>query len=168
MSINFSAGPAVLPECVLEEVAANMVDYHGSGMSLLEMSHRGTIFAQIHRETLALLRELLSVPENALHSLVARRRSLTVCNGSAELVGGWQLRLATIVNGVWSKKAAAEAAKFCHVNVLGTGSGRTVPPSDSIDVPNDAAYLYYCQNETVNGLEFNYVPECPELCSSCE
>ena len=53
---NFSAGPAVLPECVLEEVAANMVDYHGSGMSLLEMSHRGTIFSQIHRETLARLR----------------------------------------------------------------------------------------------------------------
>jgi phosphoserine aminotransferase len=157
---NFSAGPAVLPEEVLQEVADNMVNYQGQGLSILEMSHRGSTFAQLHEETKALIRELLQVPDT--HDILFLQGGghtqfamvpLNLLGAAAEAT--------YIVNGVWSRKAAAEAEKFCHVNTILAADG-SVPPSDSINVPNDAAYLYYCQNETVNGVEFNYTPAGPD------
>lgn len=157
---NFSAGPAVLPVQVLEQVAADMVNFQGQGMSLLEMSHRGKTFTQIHEETKDLIRELLNVPET--HDILFLQGGghtqfamvpLNLLGAAAEAT--------YIVNGVWSRKAAAEAAKFCHVNTITAPDG-AVPASDAINVPNDAAYLYYCQNETVNGVEFNYTPSGPD------
>ena len=158
---NFSAGPGMLPVPVLEEVAREFVDYHGSGMSLLEMSHRGQIFTQIIRETRDLLRELLSVPETHDILFLQGGGHMQFAMVPLNLLGA-AAEASYIVNGVWSKKAAAEAGKFCRVSVIGTPSRAQVPHPDSINVPNDAAYLYYCMNETVNGLEFNYNPECPE------
>lgn len=158
---NFSAGPGMLPVPVLEEVAREFVDYHGSGMSLLEMSHRGQIFTQIIRETRDLLRELLSVPETHDILFLQGGGHMQFAMVPLNLLGA-AAEASYIVNGVWSKKAAAEAGKFCRVSVIGTPSRAQVPHPDSINVPNDAAYLYYCMNETVNGLEFNYIPECPE------
>ena len=158
---NFSAGPGMLPVPVLEEVAREFVDYHGSGMSLLEMSHRGQIFTQIIRETRDLLRELLSVPETHDILFLQGGGHMQFAMVPLNLLGA-AAEASYIVNGVWSKKAAAEAGKFCRVSVIGTPSRAQVPHPDSINVPNDAAYLYYCMNETVNGLELNYIPECPE------
>ena len=158
---NFSAGPAVLPEAVLQEVADNMVDYHGQGMSLIEMSHRGVTFSQIIRETKDMLRDLLRVPETHDILLLQGGGHMQFAMVPLNLLGA-AAEATYIVNGIWSKKAAAEAQKFCHVNVIGTGARAAVPDAEDIIVPNDAAYLYYCMNETVNGLEFNYVPACPD------
>lgn len=158
---NFSAGPGVLPVPVLEEVAKEFPDYHGTGMSLVEMSHRGQIFSQIIRETRDLLRELLSVPETHDILFLQGGGHMQFAMVPLNLLGA-AAEASYIVNGVWSKKAAAEAGKFCRVSVIGTPSRAQVPHPDSINVPNDAAYLYYCMNETVNGLEFNYIPRCPD------
>ncbi|MDO4937235.1 MAG: 3-phosphoserine/phosphohydroxythreonine transaminase [Sutterellaceae bacterium] len=158
---NFSAGPGVLPVTVLEEVAAQMVDYHGQGMSLVEMSHRGATFTQIIRETKEMLRDLLSVPETHDILLLQGGGHMQFAMVPLNLLGA-AAEATYIVNGIWSKKAAAEAQKFCHVNTIGTPVRAAVPDSEDIIVPNDAAYLYYCMNETVNGLEFNYVPSAPE------
>lgn len=158
---NFAAGPAVLPETVLQEVARQMVDYHGQGMSLLEMSHRGATFTQIIRETKEMLRELLSVPETHDILLLQGGGHLQFAMVPLNLLGA-AAEATYIVNGIWSKKAAAEAQKFCHVNTIDSTRRPSVPDPEDVIVPNDAAFLYYCMNETVNGLEFNYVPECPE------
>ena len=158
---NFSAGPGVLPVPVLEEVAKEFPDYHGTGMSLVEMSHRGQIFSQIIRETRDLLRELLSVPETHDILFLQGGGHMQFAMVPLNLLGA-AAEASYIVNGIWSKKAAAEAGKFCRVSVIGTPSRAQVPHPDSINVPNDAAYLYYCMNETVNGLEFNYIPQCPD------
>lgn len=157
---NFSAGPAVLPVPVLEEVAANLVDYHGQGMSLLEMSHRGATFTGIIEETRALLRELLAVPETHEILFLQGGGHLQFSMVPLNLLGA-AAEATYIVNGTWSKKAAAEAQKFCHVNVITPAAHASLPDKDDIHVPNDAAYLYYCMNETVDGLEFNYVPPAP-------
>ena len=154
---NFSAGPGVLPLPVLEEIAREFVDYKGCGMSLVEMSHRGPVFSQIIRET----REILNVPESHDILFLQGGGHTQFAMVPLNLLGA-AAEASYIVNGIWSKKAAAEAAKFCRVSVIGTPSRAQVPHPDSINVPNDAAYLYYCMNETVNGLEFNYVPECPD------
>ena len=158
---NFSAGPGVLPVPVLEEVAKEFPDYHGCGMSLVEMSHRGPVFSQIIRETRDLLRELLSVPETHDILFLQGGGHMQFAMVPLNLLGA-AAEASYIVNGVWSKKAAAEASKFCRVSVIGTPSRAQVPHPDSINVPNDAAYLYYCMNETVNGMEFNYIPQCPD------
>ena len=158
---NFSAGPGVLPLPVLEEIAREFVDYKGCGMSLVEMSHRGPVFSQIIRETRDLLREILNVPESHDILFLQGGGHTQFAMVPLNLLGA-AAEASYIVNGIWSKKAAAEAAKFCRVSVIGTPSRAQVPHPDSINVPNDAAYIYYCMNETVNGLEFNYVPECPD------
>ena len=158
---NFAAGPGILPLPVLEEAAANFVDYHGQGMSLIEMSHRGAIFAQIIRETKDLLRELLAIPDTHDVLLLQGGGHTQFAMVPLNLLGA-AAEASYIVSGIWSKKAAAEAAKFCHVNVIGTPSKVSIPPQDAVVVANDAAYLYYCMNETVNGLEFNYIPKCPD------
>lgn len=158
---NFSAGPGILPVPVLEEVARELPDYHGCGMSLLEMSHRGSVFTQIIRETRDLLRDLLNVPETHDILFLQGGGHTQFAMVPLNLLGA-AAEASYIVNGVWSKKAAAEAAKFCSVNVISTASRTQIPHPDSINVPNDAAYLYYCMNETVNGLEFNYIPDCPD------
>ena len=151
----------MLPVPVLEEVAKEFPDYHGYGMSLVEMSHRGPVFSQIIRETRDLLRELLSVPETHDILFLQGGGHMQFAMVPLNLLGA-AAEASYIVNGVWSKKAAAEASKFCRVSVIGTPSRAQVPHPDSINVPNDAAYLYYCMNETVNGMEFNYIPQCPD------
>lgn len=137
---NFSAGPGVLPVPVLEEVAKEFPDYHGCGMSLVEMSHRGPVFSQIIRETRDLLRELLSVPETHDILFLQGGGHMQFAMVPLNLLGA-AAEASYIVNGVWSKKAAAEASKFCRVSVIGTPSRAQVPHPDSINVPNDAAYL---------------------------
>ncbi|MGZ8261019.1 MAG: 3-phosphoserine/phosphohydroxythreonine transaminase [Caldimonas sp.] len=158
---NFSAGPAVLPETALRQAADEMLDWHGSGMSVMEMSHRGKEFIAIHGEAEALLRELLSVPagykvlflqggaigENAIVPMNMLRGK-----ASADYVH----------TGEWSKKSIAEAKKYARVNIAASaeaGGFTSVPPRETWRLDPDAAYVHICSNETIGGVEYHFVPD---------
>lgn len=157
---NFSAGPGALPEPVLRQAAEEMLDWHGSGMSVMEMSHRGKEFVSIAAEAEADLRKLLSVPDNY--------RVLFLQGGATGMFSAIPMNLlgtrrkADYVNtGSWSKKATKEAAKYGEINLAAASpEGRlTIPDQDAWKVSDDAAYLHYCTNETITGVEFHWVPE---------
>ena len=158
---NFSAGPAALPESVLEQAAQEMLDWHGSGMSVMEMSHRGPEFISIHEEAVALLRELLAVPaayevlflqggaiaENAIvpMNLIGR-------TGSADYVE----------TGEWSKRSIAEAGKDGRVRVAASSEAdrfTSIPPRDRWSLDPNAAYVHICSNETIGGVQYHFVPD---------
>jgi phosphoserine aminotransferase len=158
---NFSAGPAALPESVLQQAAAEMLDWRGTGMSVMEMSHRGAAFMSIAAEAQALLRELLNVP--------AHYKTLFMQGGAlAEnaIVPMNMLRGKTtadyIDTGEWSKKSIAEATKYAHINVAASGkdSGYTsIPSRETWQLNHDAAYVHICSNETIGGVEFAAPPD---------
>jgi phosphoserine aminotransferase len=158
---NFSAGPAVLPEAVLQQAAAEMLDWHGSGMSVMEMSHRGKEFISIHAEAEKDLRELLAVPANYkvlfLQGGAIAENAVVPMN----LLRGHSV--ADYVNtGEWSKKSIKEAKKYCSVNVAASSEDRNfsyIPPQQSWKLSKDAAYVHICSNETIGGLEYHWVPD---------
>jgi phosphoserine aminotransferase len=160
---NFSAGPAVLPKEVLQQAAAEMLDWHGSGMSVMEMSHRGPEFIAIYTQAEADLRELLDVPANYrilfMQGGGLGQNSLVPLN-----LAGRKPQPATIdfvQTGSWSSKSIKEARRYAHVNVAASGEASgftTVPPQESWKLSADAAYLHVCTNETIDGVEFNFVP----------
>ncbi len=151
---NFSAGPATLPEPVLCQVVAEMLDWGGSGMSVMEMSHRGKEFGAILERAEADLRELLAVPahfrilfmqggglgENAIVPLNLSR------GGKVDMV----------VTGSWSRKSAAEARRYADVQIAAEGNGREIPRDWSLR--DDASYVHVCTNETIDGVEFHDLP----------
>jgi len=162
---NFAAGPATLPEAVLAQAAAEMLDWHGTGMSVMEMSHRGSDFMGIHAQALADLRELLAVPinykilflqggglgENAIVPLNLMRGKSGQAN-EADIV----------ITGVWSEKSHLEAQRYGKMNIAASAvdSGFTlVPEPESWKLSKSAAYLHLCTNETINGVEYHFVPE---------
>jgi phosphoserine aminotransferase len=162
---NFSAGPAALPETVLAQAAAEMLDWHGTGMSVMEMSHRGSDFMGIHAEALADLRELLAVPanykilflqggglgENAIVPLNLMRGASGNAN-EADIV----------ITGVWSEKSHLEAQRYGKMNVAASAvdTGFTaVPTVESWKLNKNAAYLHLCTNETINGVEYHFTPD---------
>ena len=158
---NFSAGPAMLPQEVLEKAQAEMLDWQGSGMSVMEMSHRGKEYMSIAADAESNLREIMVIPENY--------KVLFLQGGASSQFAAIPLNLlrgkdsADYVNtGAWSKKAIAEANRYCSVNVVASSddtSFTTVPPFESWDINPDAAYLHYTPNETIGGLEFSFIPE---------
>lgn len=162
---NFSAGPAVLPEPVLRRAAEEMLDWHGSGMSVMEMSHRGKEFISIAEKAEADFRQLLAIPSNykvlflqggalAMNALIPM--NLLASKTSADYVN----------TGEWSKKSIAEAKKYCSVNVAASAEDRHftyVPPQSSWHLNKDAAYVHICTNETIGGVEYNWVPETGEV-----
>ncbi len=160
---NFSAGPAVLPKEVLQQAAAEMLDWHGSGMSVMEMSHRGPEFIAIYQQAEADLRELLNVPANYrvlfMQGGGLGQNSLVPLN-----LAGRKAQPAMIDfvhTGSWSGKSIKEAARYAKVNVAASGEagGFTgVPPQETWKLSEDAAYLHVCTNETIDGVEFNFVP----------
>ena len=158
---NFSAGPAVLPQEVLQQAQAELPDWHGSGMSVMEMSHRGKEYMGIHAQAEADLRELMGIPANYKVLFLQGGASLQFSMIPLNLLGGKPG--ADYVNtGEWSKKAIAEAKKFCNVNVVASAADRNfsyVPAFDSWQCSKDAAYLHYTPNETIGGVEFNWVPD---------
>ncbi len=158
---NFAAGPGVLPLSVLEEVSRELVDYKGEGMSVLEMSHRGKTIQSIFKEAREGIRKLLSVPENFEILFLQGGGHTQFAMVPLNLLGE-KKRATYIVNGVWSKKAAAEASRLGEIQTIGKVEDGRVPDQGSYAVASDSSYLFYCQNETVHGLEFNYVPEAPE------
>ena len=158
---NFSAGPAVLPKEVLEQAQAELTDWHGSGMSVMEMSHRGREFAAIADAAEKDLRELMNIPSGYKVLFLQGGAFLQFSMIPLNLLNG--KKSADYINtGEWSKKAVAEAKKLCQVNVVADSGDRNysyVPPEGSWKGNPDAAYLHYTPNETIGGVEFGYIPD---------
>jgi phosphoserine aminotransferase len=158
---NFSAGPAVLPETVLQQAAAEMLDWHGSGMSVMEMSHRGKEFISIHAEAEKDLRELLAVPAN--YKVLFLQGGAIAENAIVPMNLLRGRSVADYVNtGEWSKKSIKEAKKYCSVNVAASSEDRKftyIPPQQSWKLSPEAGYVHICSNETIGGLEYHWVPD---------
>ena len=158
---NFSAGPAALPEPVLRQAALEMLDWHGSGMSVMEMSHRGKEFMSIHAQALGLLRELLEVPDNyhvlfmqggAIAENAIVPMNMLRGHASADYVD----------TGEWSKRSIQEARRYGQVNVAASGAQGgyiDIPPTSSWRLDPQAAYVHICANETINGVEYHHMPD---------
>ena len=156
---NFSAGPSMLPEPVLEEIAAEVLNYRGSGMSVMEMSHRSKVFQTIIDEAEADLRELMGIPDNYKVLFIQGGATLSFAmipmnlmkNGVADY----------IVTGAWSKKAYKEAKKYGKINLVATSEDRNysyVPDLSDLPISDDADYVYICENETILGTTYRDLP----------
>jgi phosphoserine aminotransferase len=158
---NFSAGPAMLPEPVLQQAASEMLDWHGSGMSVMEMSHRGKEFMAIAAKAEADLRSLLAVPAN--YKILFLQGGAIAENAFVplNLLGG--KGVADYINtGEWSKKSIKEAQKYCTANVAASAEDKKftyVPAQENWKLTPGAAYLHICTNETIGGVEYQSVPE---------
>jgi phosphoserine aminotransferase len=172
---NFSAGPAAIPLEVLQRAAAEMTDWHGSGMSVMEMSHRGKHFTQIRDEAEADLRELLSVPDE--FAVLFMQGGATAENAiiPLNLIGRRDYgRADYIASGIWSSKSLKEAARYGDISIAASSGDTTVidgvkyqpwtwfPGVDSWRIRPDAAYLHLCGNETIGGVEFVDYPDMAE------
>ncbi len=158
---NFAAGPAVLPEDVLKQAAEEMLDWNGSGMSVMEMSHRGKEFIGIAAQAEADLRELLSVPDSYKVLFLQGGATAQFAAVPMNLLRG-KAKADYINTGSWSKKAISEAKKYCQVNVAASSEDRNfsyIPDRAAWALSPDAAYVHYTANETIGGVEFQSVPE---------
>lgn len=160
-SFNFCAGPASLPEPVLEIARNDMLDWHGKGLSLMEMSHRSPEFVGVAQHAEATLRTLLGISEDYAVLFLQGGASTQFSAVPLNLLG--DKRGADYVNtGEWSKKAIAEAQRYGAVNVVATSQDTnfaTIPPQASWRMSADAAYLHYIANETIGGVEFFWTPK---------
>lgn len=158
---NFSPGPAVLPKEVLAQARDELLDWHASGMSIMEMSHRGKDFTRIATEAEADLRELMAVPDHYKVLFLQGGAHSQFSMVPMNLLRG--KRKADYLNsGLWSKKAIAEAARYCEVNVIASSEDRNfsyVPPEAEWKLSADAAYVHYTSNETIGGVEIFHTPE---------
>ncbi len=158
---NFSAGPAALPEAVLKQAQEEMMDWHGSGMSVMEMSHRGKDYMSIAAQAEADFREIMSIPDNYKVLFLQGGASSQFSMVPINLLQG-KKSADYVLTGQWSKKAVAEGKRFCDVNVVSDTSDSkftTVEDQSSWNTSPDAAYLHYTPNETIVGVEFPFVPE---------
>lgn len=158
---NFSAGPSMLPEAVLERARDEMLDYGGSGMSVMEMSHRSRQFLEIAEQTEANLRALLGVSDD-YHCLFLQGGATGQFAAIPMNLLGDQRKACYVLTGSWSKKAASEAKNFCQVTVSASSEESnftTIPEPSSWQIDSEAAYLHYTSNETIHGVEFPLVPE---------
>ena len=156
---NFSAGPAVLPEEVLKEAAAEMLDYKGCGMSVMEMSHRSQVFDDIIKEAEQDLRDLMQIPDNYkvlfLQGGASQQFAMIPMNLMKNKVADY------IVTGQWAKKAYQEAQKYGKVNKIATSEDKTfsyIPDCSDLPVSPDADYVYICENNTIYGTKFKTLP----------
>src|ERR1700760_2499614 len=159
--LNFAAGPATLPLEVLQQVGAEITDWHGSGMSVMELSHRSKAFIGVAQEAESLLRELLAIPSNykvlflqggATGQFAAIPLNLTTAEATVDYIN----------TGAWSKKAISEAKRLTKVNVAADEAASnysTAPAQSALKLTAGAAYVHYTPNETIGGVEFGYVPE---------
>ena len=156
---NFSAGPAVLPEEVLKEAAAEMLDYNGTGMSVMEMSHRSKVFQNIIDEAEADLRDLMGIPSNYkvlfLQGGASLQFSMIPMNLMKNGVADY------IVTGQWAKKAYAEAQKYGKANKIASSEDKTfsyIPDCSDLPISPDADYVYICENNTIYGTKYKKLP----------
>jgi phosphoserine aminotransferase len=156
--LNFSAGPAMLPAEVLSRAGDEMLDWRGSGMSVMEMSHRGSEFMSIAAEAEKDLRELLAVPANYKVLFLQGGATLQFAQIPMNLLAG-KGKADYVVTGEWSKKAVKEAKRYCDVGIAASSEDRkfTYAPKQW-NVRPDAAYVHYCSNETIGGVEFHTLP----------
>ncbi len=156
---NFSAGPAVLPEEVLKQAAAEMLDYNGSGMSINEMSHRSKAFDQVIQTAEQDIRELMNIPDNY--------KVLFLQGGASQQFAAVPMNLmqnkkaAYIVTGQWAKKALAEAKKYGDAVEVASSADKTfsyIPDCSDLAIPEDADYVYICENNTIYGTKFKKLP----------
>ena len=157
---NFAAGPAVLPEEVLKEAAAEMLDYKGTGMSVMEMSHRSKAFEEIIQDAEQDLRDLMNIPDNYkvlfLQGGASTQFAMVPMNLMKNRVADY------IITGQWAKKAAAEAKKYGKVNELASSADKTfsyIPDVSKIKVSDDADYVYICHNNTIYGTTYHKLPD---------
>ena len=158
---NFSAGPAMLPTTVIERAQAEMPDWNGSGMSVMEMSHRGSEFMSIAEHAEAALREIMEIPSNY--------RVLFLQGGATTQFAAVPMNLLRgkdsadyLLTGMWGKKAVAEAGRYCEVNLAADSSAQNfmeIPAPDAWSLDADAAYVHYTPNETIGGVEFHWIPD---------
>ena len=157
---NFSAGPAVLPEEVLQQAADEMLDYHGTGMSVMEMSHRSAAFKGIIETAEQDIRDLMGIPDNYKVMFLQGGASLQFAAIPMNLM---QNKVADyIVSGSWSKKAYKEACQYGDVHLLASSEDETfsyVPDVDALEYTPDADYVYICQNETIYGTRYSKLPQ---------
>ena len=167
---NFSAGPAVLPETVLKQAASEMLNYRGSGMSVMEMSHRSKVFEKIHQETKEKLRRLMNIPEEYeilfLQTGATGQFSMIPLNligktGAADYA----------ITGNFSNLAYKEAKKYGEIRVVASSAEDKftyIPAQESLKLSPDASYFYYCANNTIYGTEWQYVPETGKVPVVCD
>jgi phosphoserine aminotransferase len=162
---NFSAGPAVLPEPVLRRAADEMLDWQGSGMSVMEMSHRGKEFISIAAKAEADFRALLNIPSN--YRLLFLQGGALAMNALIPMnLLGTKTSADYVNTGEWSKKSIQEARKYCRANVIASSEDRKfsyVPPQTDWTPDPDAAYLHICTNETIGGVEYFWVPDAGDV-----
>ena len=156
---NFSAGPAVLPESVLKEAADEMFDYKGTGMSVMEMSHRSKAYEEIINAAEADLRELMNIPDNYkvlfLQGGASQQFAMIPMNLMKNKVADF------IVTGQWAKKAYQEAAKYGKANKIASSEDKTfsyIPDCSDLPISEDADYVYICENNTIYGTKFKELP----------
>ncbi len=157
---NFSAGPAMMPEEVLEEIAAEMMNYHGSGMCVMEMSHRSKVFQQIIDEAEVDLRKLMGIPDNYKVLFIQGGGTVQFAMVPMNLMKNGAA--CYVETGSWSKKAISEAKKFGEVKIVASSADKNfsyVPDCSALDIPDNADYVYICENETINGTTFFQLPD---------
>jgi len=156
---NFSAGPAMLPAEVLARAGDEMLDWRGSGMGVMEMSHRGKEFMAIATEAEADLRELVAIPAHYKVLFLQGGATLQFAQVPMNLLRG-RSGADYVVTGEWSKKAVKEAKAYCDVHIAASSEDRKFAYAPRTwNVRQDAAYVHYCSNETIGGVEFHWVPE---------
>jgi phosphoserine aminotransferase len=160
-AFNFAAGPAVLPEPVLEQASREMLDWHGSGMSVMEMSHRGKEFVSIAEQAEADLRELMAIPANYKALFLQGGATLQFASVPMNLLRG-KASADYVHTGEWAKKAIAEAKKYCKVNIAASSEDKNftyAPAQKDWKLDPNAAYVHYTSNETIGGVEFHWTPD---------
>ncbi|ATX82291.1 phosphoserine aminotransferase apoenzyme [Mariprofundus ferrinatatus] len=158
---NFSAGPAMLPTAVIERAQAEMLDWNGSGMSTMEMSHRGKEYMSIAAKAEADLRDVMGIPDNYKVLFLQGGASSQFAMIPLNLMGD-KTSADYINTGMWSKKAIAEAKRYITVNIAADTSDNgftSVPTQAELKLDPNAAYVHYTPNETIGGVEFDYIPE---------
>ncbi len=161
---NFSAGPSMLPEVVLSKAASEMMDYNGSGMSVMEMSHRSPVYDKIIKDAEASLRKLMNIPDN--YKVLFLQGGATLQFSAVPLNLMKTGKADYIVSGQFSGKAAKEAERFGTVNIVATSKDKNfteVPVVDSSAFSPDADYVHICYNNTIYGTVYNYIPDTGDI-----
>ena len=158
-SYNFSAGPAMMPEAVLEEIRDEMMNYRGSGMCVMEMSHRSKAFQQIADEAEADLRALMHIPDNYKVLFIQGGGTVEFAMVAMNLMKNG--KACYLETGAWSKKAIAEAKKYGEVIIAASSADKNfsyIPDGSDLDIPEDCDYVYICENETIHGTTYQTLP----------
>jgi phosphoserine aminotransferase len=167
---NFSAGPAVLPAPVLAQARDEMLDWHGSGMSVMEMSHRGKEFMSIAADAERDLRDLLAIPANYKVLFLQGGATAQFAMIPMNLLRG-KTGADYVHTGEWAKKAISEAKKFCKVNLVASSEDKSftyAPPQSAWKLDPNAAYVHYTGNETIGGVEFHWTPQTGDVPLVCD